>query len=100
MHVKNDAKKNAFEYLLKIKKHIFIYQTFDIQPYLKSKIIYPKMAQELFRWRTRMQEFKINFRNKYENTSCKLKCSHEDAQENILLCPCSNSTKCSKFTKS
>ena len=34
-----------------------------------------------------MHEFKINFRNKYENTTCKLKCPHEDSQENILTCP-------------
>ena len=31
--------------------------------------------------------FKINFKNKYESTTCKLKCLHEDSQENILSCP-------------
>ena len=63
------------------------YQSFEIQHYLISKYIYPKLAKEIFRWRTRMHEFKINFKNKYENTTCKLKCLHEDSQENILSCP-------------
>ena len=40
----------------------------------------------MFKWRTRMQNFKINFRNGSENLSCSLGCLHDDSQENILQC--------------
>ena len=35
-----------------------------------------------------MQDFKLNYGNKYKiSTKCKLGCSHEDNQENIVSCP-------------
>ena len=34
-----------------------------------------------------MQPFKANFSKQYKDTLCTFKCSHEDTQQNILLCP-------------
>ena len=36
---------------------------------------------------TRMQHFKANFSKQYKDTLCMFKCSHEDSQQNILICP-------------
>ena len=44
------------------------------------------MAQKIYKWRTRMQNFKINFRNGNDSVSCSLGCIHDDSQENILKC--------------
>ena len=62
------------------------YETLEIQPYLKTKSIFPQMAQKIFKWRTRMQNFRINFKNGSDNLSCSLGCAHDDSQENILQC--------------
>ena len=63
------------------------YKTFEVQNYLKSQYLHPKEAQEVFKWRTRMQPFKANFSKQYQDTLCIFKCSHEDSQQNILICP-------------
>ena len=34
-----------------------------------------------------MQPFKANFSKQYKETSCVFKCTHEDTQQNILICP-------------
>ena len=70
--IKQKIKKHAFEYLLKKKvKHSKMddihYKNFELQSYLKTQIIYPKDAQDIFKWRTNMQQFKINFSKQYEN---------------------------------
>ena len=44
------------------------------------------MAQKIFKWRTRMQNFRINFKNGSDSLSCPLGCLHDDSQENILQC--------------
>ena len=90
--IKKKIKKHAFEYLLKKKvKHSKMddinYKNFELQAYLKTQNIYPKDAQDIFKWRTNMQQFKINFSKQYENTSCIFQCDHEDSQQNILVCP-------------
>ena len=62
------------------------YQTLDIQSYLVSSSIYPNMAQQIFKWRTRMESFRANFRNGNDDISCKLGCMEDDSQENFLNC--------------
>ena len=62
------------------------YETLEIQPYLASSKIYPDMAQQIFKWRTRMENFKVNFRNGNNDISCKLGCMEDDSQENLLNC--------------
>ena len=62
------------------------YQTLEIQPYLASSKIYPDLAQKIFKWRTRKENFKVNFRNGNDDLSCKLGCMEDDSQENFLNC--------------
>ena len=90
--IKQKLNKHAFEYLLSkkvdhTKMDNISYKTFEVQNYLKSQFLYPKEAQDLFKWRTCMQPFKANFSKQYKDTLCMLKCSHEDSQQNILICP-------------
>ena len=52
--VKNAAKNQAFEYLLKKKERHskmdnLTYLKFEIQQYLNSNFIYPKLAQHIFK---------------------------------------------------
>ena len=44
------------------------------------------MSQQIFKWRTRMENFKMNFSNKYDDLSCIFGCMEDDSQENILHC--------------
>ena len=62
------------------------YQTLEIQPYLTTSTIYPDMAQKIFKWRTRMENFKGNFKNGNDDISCILGCKEDDLQENFLNC--------------
>ena len=63
------------------------YEKIDIQPYLRSTTIYPNLAKNIFKWRTRMVNFKSNFKNGNINISCPLGCLEEDRQEFIFKCP-------------
>ena len=59
----------------------------EIQPYLSSSNIYPQLAKKIFMWRTRMTNFKCNFRNGNNDLSCVLGCKDIDSQERVLKCP-------------
>ena len=49
-------------------------------------IIYPQLAKEAFKWRTRMVQFKLNFPNGTNNIECPLGCQDDDSQESIITC--------------
>ena len=90
--VKENIKKLALQYLNNIKiEHSKMdslkYSELNIQPYLISTKIYPQLAKNIFKWRTRMVNFKCNFRNGSADILCPLGCQEEDLQENILKCP-------------
>ena len=56
-----------------------------MQHYLSSTVFYKNDAQLLFKLRTRMANFKANFKNGNPDLSCFL-CTNEDRQEHILTC--------------
>ena len=64
-----------------------IYEKKKIQPYLTSSGIHSHLAMQIFKWRTRMINFKCNFRNGNDNISCVLGCKDIDSQELVLECP-------------
>ena len=89
--VQNESKIAALNYLNNLKKRHskcdnISFDKVEIQPYLNSEEIYPQMAQQIFKWRTRMVNFKCNFRNGNDDISCPLGCDEDDLQENILNC--------------
>ena len=61
------------------------YTDLKMQHYLSSSVFYKNDAQLLFKLRTRMANFKSNFKNGNPDLSCFL-CSNEDQQEHILTC--------------
>ena len=64
------------------------YDKLSMQKYFKSKIIKKFEAQELFKFRTHMEDFGENFKNGNENLVCKL-CKDEsktDSQNHLLEC--------------
>ena len=89
--VRKNCDSAALEYLNNLKdSHSKLdrlsYKKLQIQPYLTTKLIYPQMSQQIFKWRTRMENFKMNFSNKYDDLSCIFGCMEDDSQENILHC--------------
>ena len=62
------------------------YKSLEIEQYLSSTSIYPQVAKEAFKWRTRMINFKMNFPNGTDNIKCPLGCMHNDSQEMMLSC--------------
>ena len=89
--VKEKVKMASLRYLNLLKaKHSkmdnLTYTQLHIQPYLTSSKIYPQLAKYVFKWRTRMEKFKINFRNGSDSIQCPLGCLHDDSQQNILNC--------------
>ena len=61
--VKDKIKISALEYLLERKKDKMknlTYNKIELQPYFLSKSIHRHTAQEIFKWRTHMQDFKYN----------------------------------------
>ena len=78
-------------FCLKRKKKKMIklkYAKLEIQPYFLSKVVHRHQAQLIFKWRTHMYDFKLNFKRMYKEDDllCKLGCSHIDSQDNILKC--------------
>ena len=63
-----------------------IYTELLMQPYMSSKCIFKNDAQLLFKLRTRMADFKANFRNGNEDLKCILDCPEEDRQDHVLIC--------------
>ena len=89
--VKDKVKILAFHYLTNKKTehskmdHLH-YDTLEIQKYLRSTKIYPNLAKQIFKWRTRMVNFKMNFQNGSTNLLCPLGCLGNDRQDLILKC--------------
>ena len=48
---------------------------------------YALLSKQIFKWRTRMVNFKMNFKNGNEDLLCPLGCSQPDSQDLILKCP-------------
>ena len=63
------------------------YDEIELQPYLMSSEIYPDSAKYIFKWRTRMVNFKVNFKNGNDNISCPLGCNDDNTQDLFLNCP-------------
>ena len=63
------------------------YENIEIQTYLTSAKIYPQLAKQIFKWRTRMVNFKMNFKKGSESILCPLGCLQIDSQAKILNCP-------------
>ena len=63
-----------------------MYKDIKLQTYLNDSTIYPQLAQNIFKWRTRMVNFKANFKNGNDNISCPLGCGHDDSQDYLLKC--------------
>ena len=59
------------------------YSSLEIQPYLKSELIYNRTKKFLFKLRTRMVDVGFNFGKK---NKCKLCLVGNDDQENLLKC--------------
>ena len=91
--VKQNINKAALKYLSDISKQhskmmYLKYEKLSIQNYLKTKIINKFEAQRLFKFRTHMEDFKLNFKNGSEDLSCLL-CGEngkEDSQSHFLEC--------------
>ena len=88
--VKRKSRQAAFKFLMNIKdSHSKLdnlhYKDLKMQKYLSSNLIYKNDAQLLFKLRTRMTNFKSNFKNGSDDISCKL-CPNEDRQDHILIC--------------
>ena len=58
----------------------------DSNTYLNNQSVNPQLGQIIFRWRTRMVNFKKNFSNGNKDISCALGCDCFDSQEHILEC--------------
>ena len=87
--VKNKSKIATLKYLNNIKSgHSKMdnlnYREINLQSYLNSSEIHPQLAKTIFKWRTRMVNFKNNFRNGNDDISCALGCRHVDSQESLL----------------
>ena len=63
-----------------------LYDEMELQQYLNDPSINPQLGQSIFRWRTRMFNFKKNFRNGNDDISCKFGCDSFDSQEHSLNC--------------
>ena len=89
--VKSKQEIAALKYLNNIKsKHSKMtnlnYDNIELQPYLNNELVYPQCAQNIFKWRTRMQNVTKNFSNGNEDLSCKFGCTNFDSQEHLLNC--------------
>ena len=89
--VKSKQEIAALKYLNNIKsKHSKMvnlkYENIELQPYLNNETVYPQVAQNIFKWRTRMQNVTKNFSNGSEDLACKFGCSNFDSQEHLLNC--------------
>ena len=62
------------------------YKDLKLQDIYKSENINSFRAKNLYRWRTRMWEFRNNYRGKYSDLKCQLCKNHIDKDELILSC--------------
>ena len=93
---KNIVKAKAKEYSLKVllekksshsKMKNLEYKELKIQSYLKNANINISKKRTIFKWRTRMESFKENFRNGEGNLPCPLCETHIDDQLLCAQCP-------------
>jgi hypothetical protein len=95
--VKKEVGLLAFKTLMSIKdKHSKMkdlnYSNLELQNYLQLPIITKEKAQHLFRFRTRMANFKSNFKNGNTEILCPSPgCVEEDSQQHLLSCVFLNS---------
>ena len=54
---------------------------------MSSDKINPQLAKQIFKWRTSMVNFRMNFRNGSASTLCPLGCLQIDSQDQFLKCP-------------
>ena len=90
--VKVKTKEYALQFLLKLKqKHSKMsslqYHELKIQNYLMDENISVKEAQNIFKYRTRVANFKENFKNSYNEIECPLCFVHPDTQAQCVQCP-------------
>ena len=62
------------------------YDKLEMKPYFKSQNLYVKEVRNIFKFRTRMSDVKINFSSQYENLNCSLGCDKIESQEHIINC--------------
>ena len=62
------------------------YKELKIQGYLTDKKTSLSTKRTVFRMRTHMEEFKMNYKSKYEDLKCSLCSSHKDSQEEGTFC--------------
>ena len=64
------------------------YTTLKIQEYLVSPLLNDNQRKLLIKLRSKMEDIKSNFKKKYQDLDCPLKCdkTHVDSQENLLVC--------------
>ena len=90
--IKIKTKEYTLEYLLNIKqKHSKManleYKELKIQNYFKNENISVKEAQNLFKFRTRVANFKENYKNNHEVRTCHLCLVQPDTQAHCVQCP-------------
>ena len=96
-HLKKNAKISAFKELktnLLMSKKIrhITYDSFELPPYLKSKVLCADEKKTSTALRSkRVRSVKINFKKMFKNRlNCPLQCDHknpqQDSQEHLLKC--------------
>ena len=93
--VKAKMKENALNYLLSLKeKHSIMddlcYTELKLQKYLKSTRIPVKEADNLYRYRVKVANFKANFGERYKSKGCPFCFVHLDTQPHAV-CKCERS---------
>ena len=85
-------KEQAFKYLMNKKEmhsktENLSYKKLEIQNYLKSDCtLNNDEKQMLFKFRTRMANLKMNFRNRFDDLKCQLGCNSDESQIHLLQC--------------
>ena len=62
------------------------YDKLEMKPYLKSQKLFVKEATNIFKFRTRMSDVKMNFSSQYVNLNCSLGCDEFESQEHLINC--------------
>jgi hypothetical protein len=90
--VKIKSKEYTLDYLLDLKEQhrkmdSLEYTELKLQEYLKDDEIPVVEARNLYRFRTRVAKFKLNFKNSYESIACPLCLVQPDTQVHCVQCP-------------
>ena len=89
--IKGQCKHIALDELLNKKKsHSKMvnieYSELNLQKWYKSKLFHSTKAKSLFKWRTRMKDFRNNLKKSFADLNCPLCKMKLDDQEHILAC--------------